>query len=471
METMNLFEELCKISLTPILLMTKDGDIRFANDSFLRLFDLSLEMIQDQNFFTFSTVFRVQRSEVQALSEGEEHFLLLKKRDVHHKPIHMQLQKLQLSPNQEDEYIAIQIRDFSVTNEKKEEIIQKMKQYKQFVKQSQDAFIVVQNERIQYLNPAGYRLLGVAKKSQCMDRSFFDFIHPDDIEKTKKRMERILSGSKVHAQSEVRIMTRNGQILSIDSSAVKIQFKEGKAIQYIMRDVTNRRKYDEMVSTSEKLTVVSKLAAGVAHEIRNPMTAIKGFIQLLQASKEYNEEYNTIMLEELNRVESIIHEFLTLAKPKQVKDYEMKSLQTIMRHVVLLLNTHASYNNSQILSGFEADDITIYCDENAIKQVFINLIQNALESMERGTVTIRVEKKDDEAVVQIRDEGQGIPKESLAKLGEPFFSTKSSGTGLGLMISYRIIEQHNGKMTFASEVGKGTTVTIHLPLQRKIVLT
>jgi two-component system sporulation sensor kinase A len=274
-------------------------------------------------------------------------------------------------------------------------------------------------------------------------------------------MVQLMNGMSVRPRVDVKLLTKKGVVI-IESSATKIKFEGQDAIQYIIRDVTDRKKYDEMASKSEKLTMVSKLAAGVAHEIRNPMTAIKGFIQLLKASKQYNEEYNDIMLEELNRVESIIQEFLTLAKPKIENSYHPKSLNQIIRHVTLLLDTHANYKNCRIINEI-SDEITIFCEENGLKQVFINLIQNALESMSKGTVKVTVEKRNEYGMVIIEDEGCGIDEQSLARLGEPFYSTKQTGTGLGLMISYRIIEQHQGHISFASKVGVGTKVEIALP--------
>jgi two-component system sporulation sensor kinase A len=130
--------------------------------------------------------------------------------------------------------------------------------------------------------------------------------------------------------------------------------------------------------------------------------------------------------------------------------------------VTLLLDTHANYKNCRIINEI-SDEITIFCEENGLKQVFINLIQNALESMSKGTVKVTVEKRNEYGMVIIEDEGCGIDEQSLARLGEPFYSTKQTGTGLGLMISYRIIEQHQGHISFASKVGVGTKVEIALP--------
>ncbi|MFC3885224.1 ATP-binding protein [Bacillus songklensis] len=131
--------------------------------------------------------------------------------------------------------------------------------------------------------------------------------------------------------------------------------------------------------------------------------------------------------------------------------------------------THANYKDCQIKSYFPQEPVIINCEENALKQVFINIIQNGLESMTKGTVTVALEKREKDAKIIIQDEGCGIEEASIPRLGEPFYSTKSSGTGLGLMISYRIIEQHNGQIAFSSRVGVGTKVEVILPLVQENV--
>ncbi|MGG0304559.1 ATP-binding protein [Priestia megaterium] len=457
MEKEKVFQQLFSMSFTPMLVMNMDGDIQILNEACCHLFKTTEERLLSCNVFEEPNRFFIEKHEVKPLRKQEEEVVLLKKKVDQQFPMHIHIQRTE----GDIPLLVVQWKEFSSSIEKQEEVIRKMKQYKQFVQQSQDAFIVTREGRIQYLNPAGVKLLGGEKKEEYIGRPWLHFIHPEHLEIVKERMVQLMNGMSVRPRVDVKLLTKKGVVI-IESSATKIKFEGQDAIQYIIRDVTDRKKYDEMASKSEKLTMVSKLAAGVAHEIRNPMTAIKGFIQLLKASKQYNEEYNDIMLEELNRVESIIQEFLTLAKPKIENSYHPKSLNQIIRHVTLLLDTHANYKNCRIINEI-SDEITIFCEENGLKQVFINLIQNALESMSKGTVKVTVEKRNEYGMVIIEDEGCGIDEQSLARLGEPFYSTKQTGTGLGLMISYRIIEQHQGHISFASKVGVGTKVEIALP--------
>lgn len=224
---------------------------------------------------------------------------------------------------------------------------------------------------------------------------------------------------------------------------------------------------EECLRKSDTLNVVGELAAGIAHEIRNPMTALKGFIQLLQGSiKEDHSLYFNVITSELKRIESIITEFLILAKPQAVR-FEQKNIIKIMKDTIDLLNAQAILVNVQIYLEYE-NVPDIYCEPNQLKQVFINILKNAIEVMPNGgNIFVSIHRKNDKWVqIAIQDEGPGISKDKLKRLGEPFYTTKDRGTGLGLMVSYKIIEEHKGKVKVKSKVGHGTTFYISLPIEK-----
>lgn len=240
-----------------------------------------------------------------------------------------------------------------------------------------------------------------------------------------------------------------------------------KGLVVLARDVTERKKAEELYTKSEKLSVAGELAAGVAHEIRNPLTALKGFIQLLHSKIGGHEQYFQVMLTELDRINFIVNEFLFLAKPQAVH-FRRKNLVPVLQDVIMLLETQAILNNVRILQKFEFDCLEIDCEENQLKQVFVNILKNAIESMPSGgDIRIEVGKlNEDRVVIRFKDGGVGIPPDRVPKLGEPFYTTKEKGTGLGLMVSYKIIEEHGGTIDFASEVNVGTTVKIQLPIPK-----
>lgn len=235
----------------------------------------------------------------------------------------------------------------------------------------------------------------------------------------------------------------------------------------MLRDVTERKEMELQLRKSDTLNVVGELAAGIAHEIRNPMTALKGFIQLLQGSidGDYSMYFNVIM-SELKRIESIITEFLVLAKPQAVQ-YKQNDICKIMQDTIDLISAQAMMHNVQIIADFERALPPVYCEPNQLKQVFINILKNAIEVMPKGgDITVRIARAGCHVRISITDQGCGIPKDKIKKLGEPFYTTKERGTGLGLMVSYKIIEEHQGKIDVESEVGVGTTFHITLPIER-----
>lgn len=232
----------------------------------------------------------------------------------------------------------------------------------------------------------------------------------------------------------------------------------------IVRDITERKKTEELLNKSDTLAAIGQLAAGVAHEVRNPLTVIKGFIQLFQINKEDQEKYFDLMLSEIERIEAILQEFLSIAKTDEIST-EKKNIYQIFKNVVSLINTKAIMTNIQVELYTDSKDIIIECSENQLKQVFINILQNSIEAMpDGGRISIHIKEiGKDGIIISVIDKGIGIPAERIKRLGEPFYSTKEKGTGIGLMLSYKIIESHQGNISIMSEVGVGTTVTIYLP--------
>jgi PAS domain S-box-containing protein len=241
--------------------------------------------------------------------------------------------------------------------------------------------------------------------------------------------------------------------------------REGLVI--IGRDITTLRQTEERLNRTEKLSVVGELSASVAHEIRNPLTSLKGFVQLLQMEDDKHQDYYQIMLDELNRINHIVGELLLLAKPQHLK-YSKLAIQKILNDVISLLAVEATLYNVQIESNFPKEDIIIECEPNQLKQLFINLIKNSIEASESDSkISISLGLiEGDRLAITLQDQGCGISKELLQKIGEPFYSSKEKGTGLGLTVSYKIVQSHKGNIVFDSEIGVGTTVNITLPVQQ-----
>lgn len=313
------------------------------------------------------------------------------------------------------------------------------------------------------INQMAEQVLGY-KAEELQGRPFADLVVREERSKALHHFSLAVDGN--YQSYEMHVLRKDGAVIELGVRYFPIMVgEESVGIYCIGKDITESRMTEELLRKSDKLSVVGQLAAGVAHEIRNPLTAIKGFVQLIRDTKGAKPEYFTIMLSELDRIESIINEFLVLSKP-QVVHFQESNLLTLLQNITALVETQAILNNIQIELVVGSDIPLIKCEENQLKQVFINILKNSIEAMpDGGVIHLYVDHLAAQEQVRIRvvDEGVGIPEERIPKLGEPFYTTKEKGTGLGLMISYKIINEHRGKMVVQSYLNIGTTVDVFLP--------
>jgi two-component system sporulation sensor kinase A len=261
---------------------------------------------------------------------------------------------------------------------------------------------------------------------------------------------------------ELNLIRTDGQTRKAEVQLIPTTFKNRKVYQIIIKDVTGQKKTEEKLQNAEKLSVVGQLAAGIAHEIRNPLTAIKGFTQLLY--EEHKGDFAEVILSELERIEGIVNDLLVLAKP-QITEMEETCLTNVVKSVITLLNSQAVMENIVIELTQSPGEFYVKCEKDKIKQVLINIIKNSIEAMPAGgKINVDIRQEDHSVIISVEDEGIGIPEERLAKLGEPFYSTKEKGTGLGIMICKKIIKNHGGNLYIHSRENEGTTVRITLPL-------
>jgi len=309
-------------------------------------------------------------------------------------------------------------------------------------------------------NPATEKLIGYTLE-ELQKTGWDSIVIPEDRLRHKQHYHDAKEGNP--QEFTVSMFHKNGGKRIADIKMIPIiNENEFIGIYQIAKDTTESKLAEEMLRRSEKLSAVGQLAAGVAHEIRNPLTTLKGFVQFLKS--DINHQYVDIMLTELDRINLIVSEFLILAKPQGIR-YELKDVIQILTSVISLLDTHAIIKNVHIRLENELENPVISCEENQLKQVFINLLKNAIESMEHGgEITVKINSVHHEMIrIAVIDQGGGIPEQQIARLGEPFYTTKADGTGLGLMVCYRIIETHGGRMKISSELNKGTTVEVCLP--------
>jgi len=244
-------------------------------------------------------------------------------------------------------------------------------------------------------------------------------------------------------------------------------YKEGVTVFF--RDVTELKRQQQELGRLERLNLIGQLAAGISHEIRNPLTTVKGFLQLMGSKSKYaqEKEYMDLMISEIDRANSIITDFLSLAKSNS-ENILSGNINDVINKVFPMLQADAFNSNKEVATDLELlPDIMI--NENEIKQLILNLVRNGLEvTNEHGSVIICTYFKGDRVVLAIRDQGNGIPIEIQEKIGTPFFTTKETGTGLGLAISMGIAQRHNAVFEF--ETGKnGTTFYTLFPTCKLII--
>ncbi|MEH7749049.1 PAS domain S-box protein, partial [Neobacillus drentensis] len=316
--------------------------------------------------------------------------------------------------------------------------------YKKLIDSLPAPVYVTRNHQLVYVNKAALSMIGAVKLEDLMGKSILDFIAPEYRSRMLERFKQIKKEKQPVHTIDYKAKRLDGSTFLFEVSSLLIVFGGKEAILSIGKDITEKiEETERLIQKSEKLALLGQMAAGIAHEIRNPLTSIKGFIQLLKTSTP-KEEYFEIVLSELDRINEIVGEFLVLAKPSSAV-YMAQDIKILLKDVITLINNQSLLNNIQINVEFNDDLPLISCEENQLKQVFLNLLKNAMEAMPKGgSIRVVVKEKEEGTIsVQIIDQGVGIPQERISTLGEPFYTTKEKGTGLGLMTCYKIIEGHN----------------------------
>jgi two-component system, sporulation sensor kinase E len=337
--------------------------------------------------------------------------------------------------------------------------------FKQLFNHALEAIVLCRSDmEIAEVNERACELLELTR-DKLIGKNAESFFMKNGRDVIQRKWKEVMHGNKI--RGEFRYRTPEGYIKELEYSCEKDIVDQLHVT--ILKDVTDQKLTEQKLLKAETLNVVGELAAGVAHEIRNPLTSLKGFVQLIQNQTDDFNQYLSIILSEVDRIEHIIKEFLVLSKSNS-QNFEKASITGIIRDTVDLLNTQAIIKNIEILTDVDEDIPHLFCDPMQLKQVFINFIKNAIEASSIGDaveVNIKTCRESEYVQIQIRDYGCGMDEWVLKKIGKPFFTTKEEGTGLGLMVSNNIIKHHNGKLDVQSKKGRGTNFIISLPLNQE----
>ncbi|MBW2637801.1 MAG: PAS domain S-box protein [Deltaproteobacteria bacterium] len=288
---------------------------------------------------------------------------------------------------------------------------------------------------------------------------------PDSL---KGLVDELDSGEQILSRA-VDCSRSDGKTVPLEVTATILRGDEGDSLGDVLlfRDLTEIRKLRREVERSQRLASLGRLAAGIAHEIRNPLSSIKGFATYFQQRyKDVPEDQETaeIMVQEVDRLNRVIGELLEFARPMDMQ-LRKTAVRALIQSSLKMVEAQALENNIEIQTHIAPEVDTVLLDPDRMNQIFLNLYLNAIQAMDEGGVLTTDLSQDGvkEIKIVISDTGKGIVRKDLGKVFDPYYTTKPSGTGLGLAIVHRIVEAHRGEIKVESKQGIGTTVTIILP--------
>nr|WP_208404582.1 MULTISPECIES: PAS domain-containing protein [Bacillus] len=462
------FERLVEMLPNP-LYVSINGTIAYANNAMLAMLGAESkdEVIGRRSYeFIEEEYHDIVKNRIVRMQKGMEVGMIEQTwRRLDGTPVHLEVKAAPTTyKNQRAELLLL----IDISSRKKfQTILQKSRErYQLLIQNSIDTIAVIHNDKWVFMNESGISLFEAETYEDLIGKNVYDQLHPCDHDGVKQRIQNIINRKTESEIIKQSWFTFKNRLIYTEMVCIPTTFFGETAVQVILRDISERKQTEELMLKSEKLSIAGQLAAGIAHEIRNPLTAIKGFLQLMKPTMEENEHYFEIVFSELSRIELILSELLMLAKPQQNAVKERVNLKKIISEVTALLETQANLKGIFIKTDYEHDSMYINGDQNQLKQVFINLIKNAVESMpDGGTVHIIMTEDEYSVNVTVKDEGDGIPENVLKRIGEPFLTTKEKGTGLGLMVTFNLIKNHQGAIQVDSKPDRGTAFHITFPKQ------
>ncbi|HEY4643209.1 MAG TPA: PAS domain S-box protein [Bacteroidota bacterium] len=370
---------------------------------------------------------------------------------------------------QEGEVYVITVRDMGQDQQKELDLLRFSSVIEHTINPIQ---ITDANARMVYVNPAFERASGYRREELIGKNPNILSTGKHDKNFWKKVWETILSGESWVGELENR--RKNGEVFHTQLIIAPIADHSGKVVGFLgaHRDITKEKVLEQQLVRSQKMDSIGTLAAGMAHEVGNPLTSISSLVQVIQrsTSEEFVKEKLELVKNQVNRISSVIRQLVDFSRPS---DYEPKptDINKVLQEALTIVRYGKKAKHVQFdLQPDNAIPLVRVVPDQII-QVFINILMNAVDALEgrRGDVTVRTYSRDRSLNVEIRDSGRGIEAAVLEKIFDPFFTTKEvgEGTGLGLWVSYGIVKSFDGDIAVESVQGKGSTFTVTLPVERK----
>jgi PAS domain S-box-containing protein len=338
-----------------------------------------------------------------------------------------------------------------------------------------DGVVALDREgRIDFVNDAARELLGLSP-AQLVNKPLRKYV-------SDARFSRLLDESlpSLESSASMELEISRPRKRTLDVFLVPRKIDESTAgVVIILRDITAEKHREAESRQAEKLDALMTLAAGVAHEVGNPLNSLGIHMQLMsgevedipKAKREKLENLVRVSQDEVKRLDMIIRQFLSVLRPTKL-NLEETNLNQLLENVIGFMYYEISEQKIAIVKKFDERVPMTLVDESQLRQAFFNIIKNAIQAMpDGGTLSVKTDLKGSDIEIVFTDDGVGISGEKLGKVFDPYYTTKKSGSGLGLMIVYKIVKDHNGKIEIDSEPGEGAKVKITLPVfERKVGL-
>ncbi|MEK9150158.1 MAG: PAS domain S-box protein, partial [Candidatus Desantisbacteria bacterium] len=355
-----------------------------------------------------------------------------------------------------------------LVKERTEELVESEEKYRNLVNRAQDGICIIQDILLKYMNPWSSQIMGYSME-EMLNTPFTRYIHPDELAKVTDMYYRRMAGEDVPQKYETVVKHKDGHAIEIEISGGIITYDGRPADLVFVRDITERKQTEKKLREVERLAVAVQIASEAAHEVKNPLAVIKAglyYLERILPEDEKAQKTLSKMDDAIERAVAYINDLLSFSRPPVL----------VLKPVDLYMVIEDSFDElpQEMLSGIEIEkdfvpDLPqLTADPDKLKQVFINLIKNGIEAMgevKSGKLKVKSEREGEFVKISFSDTGKGVAEEDHKRIFDPFFTTKGKGTGLGLAICQRIIEAHKGEIEVTSEVGKGTTFVVKLPVQ------
>jgi two-component system, cell cycle sensor histidine kinase and response regulator CckA len=386
------------------------------------------------------------------------------------------------------------LRDITARKKAEESLRLSEENFKTMIGKMPEGVLVVDDEKIVYANAAMMRMLGCASEKEILGRPKFTFFHPDFHAVVRERIGRVFGKGGVNPLLKMKLLVQGGETIEVESSSISVLFDGKPAVLGVLRDMTEQNQMERHSALNDKLATVGTLAAGIAHEINNPLTYVLANLIFLAenfhelkaqteqkgAADERSAKLFKEIGEELNdttrggeRIRDIVGGLKSFVRSNEDEVVEVDLNQTVESAVSLTL--YEMKQKAVVMRDFAPNLPTVAVNPGKLLQVFINLLINAAQAIECGhpeqnQILIRTGRGEGRLFVEITDTGKGIPEKIQARIFDTFFTTKpiGVGTGLGLSICQEIVRRYQGTLKVQSPLGKGATFTVTLPVKSTV---